>query len=84
MCLNDLSNAEIVKKLSTSTYFLNPYVFWKDDKNSRIEYIRTDAGPGQTFAFNPMNLLVPGNIPEQYDLETMQDDIIEIPDEIVN
>lgn len=55
-------------------YFMNPFAMWKGDKSKRIEYLRQDAGPGQTMAMNPMNLLL--NDPDhQYQLETIVEDI---------
>jgi len=69
-CLKELQKAGVMKKLCRGTYFMNPYAMWKDDGGKRKEYIKIDAGPGQTFAINPIELLL--NSPDvEYLLETM-------------
>ena len=81
-CLTDLQNASIVKKLHNCTYFINPYVFWRDDKGKRVEYIKTYAGIGQTFAFNPLQLLL--DAPDaEYNLETLDPGLNEYDQESI-
>jgi len=55
--INDLLRAEVLKKLAKGSYFLNPYTVWKGDKDKRCAYLKEDSGKGQTFAFNPIQLL---------------------------
>lgn len=74
--INGLVSAGVMKKLpqNRGTYFLNPFAMWKADKKERIAYIKEDAGPGQSFAMNPINLLL-NDADHEYRLETIQDDL---------
>lgn len=83
--VNDLVAAGVIKKLppNRGTYFLNPFAMWKADKKQRIEYLKSDAGPGQSFAINPINLLL--NDPDhEYRLQTMQSDITDEDIQIID
>ena len=63
-CLKELQKAKVMEKLSKGQYFINVYAMWKDDKNKRIEYIKAEKGEGgQRFAYNPLQLLIPKDIP---------------------
>lgn len=55
-------------------YFMNPFAMWKGEKQTRIAYLREDAGPGQNIAVNPMNLLL-NDANHQYNIDTMQENI---------
>ena len=56
--LKELQRAGVMSKLSRGTYFMNPYAMWKDEGNKRKDYLKIDAGDGQTMAINPIELLL--------------------------
>lgn len=71
--LRELQRAGVMVKLSKGTYFLNPYALWKDDGKSRKDYLKVDAGDGQTIAINPIDLLI--NAPDsEVIIEEITDD----------
>jgi len=81
-CIRDLKNAGVMTSLppNRGMYFMNPYVMWKADKKERIAYLREDAGPGQSIAINPINLMLNDTdhvykqkrIPSEYEADTME------------
>ncbi len=56
--LKDLQRAGVMTKLSRGIYFMNPYAMWKDDGSKRKDYLKIDAGTGQTMAINPLDLIL--------------------------
>jgi len=56
-CLLDLQEARAIEKITRGRYYLNPYSFWRDDKVKRVDYLKIDAGSGQTVAYNPLQLI---------------------------
>lgn len=67
--LKELQKAKIMERMSKGQYFMNIYAMWKDDKTKRIEYITAENGEtGQKFAFNPLQLLLPKEVPHIEDV----------------
>lgn len=52
-CIKELIAAKIMTKISRGSYFLNPYVLWKDDKNKRVEFIRDEEKSPNGLMYNP-------------------------------
>jgi hypothetical protein len=51
-CFEELRQVKALSRLSKGCYYLNPYIFWRDDKNKRIEYITEGAKEDQFIAQN--------------------------------
>lgn len=52
-CMKELTKARIVTKLTRGSYFMNPQVLWKDDKDKRVEFIREEMKSSNGLAYNP-------------------------------
>lgn len=78
--LKDLQRAGVMTKLSRGVYFMNPYAMWKDEGNKRINYLKIDAGDGQTIAINPLDLI----LKEPYTHYTQETVVEDITNEEVN
>lgn len=56
-CITELSESGAITKVGKGHYYLNPYIFWQDDKNSRIKFIQDEMTDGSYVSVNPTNLL---------------------------
>lgn len=56
-CIKELEVAKILSKKDRGYYFINPHVLWKEDKNKRLDFIKSDPLDNNKIAFNPIKLL---------------------------
>lgn len=52
-CMKELTNAKILTRITRGSYFINPYVLWKDDKEKRIEFIKEETSSPNGLMYNP-------------------------------
>lgn len=52
-CLKELVRSKVVSKLASGKYFINPYILWKDDKESRLSFIKEETRSPSGLMFNP-------------------------------
>lgn len=52
-CINELVEVKAVNKICKGHYYFNPYVFWKDDKEERQQFITDEKKEGKALSFNP-------------------------------
>jgi len=55
-CVNELKQAGIITKVGTGHYYLNPFLFWQDDKQKRMEFITDEKKDGTFISLNPMTI----------------------------
>ncbi len=56
-CIKELVKAKIMTRTGRGRYFVNPYVLWKNDKASRVEFLKADAANINNLTFNPIKRL---------------------------
>lgn len=42
-CIDELVQSGALTKVTKGQYYFNPYIFWKDDKSARVEFIEDEA-----------------------------------------
>lgn len=52
-CIKELTKAKIITKMTRGTYFVNPYILWKDDKENRISFIKGECASPNGLIYNP-------------------------------
>lgn len=50
----ELITLEILTKVGKGHYYFNPYLFWKDDKNARLDFIKDEAKERKFLSRNPL------------------------------
>ena len=56
-CITELSDSGAITKVGKGHYYLNPYIFWQDDKASRIKFIQNEMSDGGYVSTNPSKFL---------------------------
>lgn len=52
--VKELLEAGVLTKVGKGHYYLNPYIFWQNDKQSRVEFITSEVVDGTTKSLNPV------------------------------
>jgi hypothetical protein len=52
-CVKELVEAGAITQVGKGHYYMNPYAFWKDDKNKRITFITDEIKDGGSISCNP-------------------------------
>lgn len=50
----ELTKIKALTRIGRGAYYLNPYVFWRDDKNERTEFITAEAKDKRFISHNPL------------------------------
>lgn len=53
--MEELTEAGALTKAYRGQYFANPYLFWKDDAEKRIEHLEEQNKDGNFISYNPVN-----------------------------
>jgi hypothetical protein len=56
-CVEELCDAGALTKYSKGHYYLNPYIFWQSDKESRVEFLQDESAELGGFSVNPLKQL---------------------------
>lgn len=54
----ELIKLEVLTKVGKGHYYFNPYVFWKDGKKERIDFITDEAKEKKAISHNPLKQLM--------------------------
>jgi hypothetical protein len=60
-CIKELEDNSIIKRLSKGRYSVNYHLIFRDEKDKRIELIRSD---NNTMHYNPIRLIEPSTMDE--------------------
>lgn len=52
-CIDELTKAKALTKVTRGCYYFNPYIFWKDEKQDRINFITDEAKEKKYLSHNP-------------------------------
>lgn len=55
----ELTNIQALTRVGRGQYYLNPYVFWRDDKSERIAFIQDEAKEKKFLSHNPLKQIEP-------------------------
>jgi hypothetical protein len=58
--IEELHKNNILTKVARGMYYFNPHVFWRDDKNKRVQFIIDEKKDGNYESFNPIQKKVGG------------------------
>ncbi len=50
----ELTSIKALTRVGKGQYYLNPYVFWRDDKSERISFITDEAKDKKFISYNPI------------------------------
>lgn len=52
-CFEELTSVKALTRVGKGMYYFNPYIFWRDDKNKRIEFITDEKKDKKYISHNP-------------------------------
>lgn len=52
--INELVRCKSITLVSKGFYYFSPYIFWKDDKEKRLEFIQGEAKDKKLISHNPI------------------------------
>lgn len=53
-CFEELTKIQVLTRIGKGRYYFNPYLFWRDDKNERINFITDEAKESKFLSYNPL------------------------------
>lgn len=53
----ELTKNEVLTRIGKGHYYFSPYVFWRDGKNERLNFIINEAKEKKFLSLNPLNKL---------------------------
>jgi hypothetical protein len=53
-CYDELIKLEALTRVAKGQYYFNPYVFWKDGKKERMDFITAEAKEKKYISKNPL------------------------------
>lgn len=57
----ELIKLEILTKVGKGLYYFNPYLFWKDGKNERLDFLKLEAQEKKYTSRNPLKKIDNGD-----------------------
>lgn len=55
-CFEELTKNQILTRIGKGHYYFSPYVFWRDDKTNRIDFITNEAKEKKYISHNPLKI----------------------------
>lgn len=55
-CFDELSQVKAITRVGRGQYYFNPYLFWRDGKNSRELFIADEVKENKFLSYNPVDL----------------------------
>jgi len=52
-CISELKNAKAITQVGKGHYYFNPHIFWRDEKNERLNFIKDEIKDGNLISYNP-------------------------------
>lgn len=56
-CFEELRSIEVITKVGRGQFYFNPYLFWRDDKSERVNFIVDEAKEKKHLSHNPIKQL---------------------------
>lgn len=53
-CFEELTEVRALTRIGRGAYYLNPYVFWRDDKKARVDFLTDEAKESKFLSHNPL------------------------------
>jgi hypothetical protein len=53
--IDELVKCQAITKVGKGFYYFSPYIFWKDDKEKRLEFIKDEVKDQNYISYNPIN-----------------------------
>lgn len=57
--INELVEAKALTMIGRGRYYLNPHIFWKQDRKDRIQFIQAEFMDGKKISHNPNDTGIP-------------------------
>ena len=58
-CFDELTKIKALTRVGKGQYYLNPYIFWRDDKTERVNFITDEAKEKKYISHNPIKSINP-------------------------